>query len=152
MTISFARSAGRLLVALIAARRREAFDVRDLEVARSSLHRDFHRDEVVASVAGSDLDDIAGLPELVHVLLQYDFHVSPSSIAAHSDNERDDGQVPRALDGLRQLALMDRADSADPPRQDLAALGDEVGEQLSVLVVDVGDLLGAELADAFAPD
>src|SRR5688500_16485650 len=43
-----------------------------------------------------------------------------------------------------------RARAGNPPRQHLAALGDEAAQQLDVLVVDVVDLVRAELAD-FAP-
>src|SRR5436190_23905113 len=40
-----------------------------------------------------------------------------------------------------------RARAGNPPRQHLAALGDEAAQQLDVLVVDVVDLVRAELAD-----
>ena len=46
-----------------------------------------------------------------------------------------------------QLALVLGAGSEHPPRQDLAPLGHEGAEQLDVLVVDVVDLVRAELAD-----
>src|SRR6185295_8147184 len=35
----------------------------------------------------------------------------------------------------------------DPPRQDLRALGNELLQELDVLVIDVVDLVGAELTD-----
>ena len=38
------------------------------------------------------------------------------------------------------------------PRHDLAALGHELPEQPVIFVVDVGDLLGAELANFLAPE
>src|SRR6187549_3049304 len=56
-------------------------------------------------------------------------------------------QLPRAHDGDAQSALMLRARAGNPPRQHLAALGDEAAQQLDVLVVDVVDLVRAELAD-----
>src|SRR5919107_1561219 len=51
------------------------------------------------------------------------------------------------LDGLLQRPLVRRAGSGDPARQDLGTLGDELLEQLHVFVVDVVDLVGAELTD-----
>src|SRR5579862_3480833 len=38
------------------------------------------------------------------------------------------------------------------PRNDLAALSHELSEQAVIFVVDVGNFLGAELADFFAPE
>src|SRR5580765_1565884 len=62
----------------------------------------------------------------------------------HIRNERD---LPGALDRRLQLALVLGAGSGNAPRQDLAALGHERPDQLDVLVVDVVDLVRAELAD-----
>jgi hypothetical protein len=47
---------------------------------------------------------------------------------------------------------MDGANAADPSRENLAAFRDEMGKELPVLEVNVANLLGAELADALAPD
>src|SRR5215510_13871383 len=66
-------------------------------------------------------------------------------------HERKDCEVTRALDGLGELPLVDRADTRDASRQNLAPLGNEVPQQSSVLVIDIRDLLGAELADSLAP-
>src|SRR3954466_7870563 len=60
---------------------------------------------------------------------------------------RDERDLARALDRRLQLALVLGAGARDPPRQDLAALGHERPDQLHVLVVDVVDLVRAELAD-----
>src|SRR5438045_8005032 len=60
---------------------------------------------------------------------------------------RDERDLAGALDCRLQLALMFRAGPGNTPRQDLAALGDERPDQLDVLVVDVVDLVRAELAD-----
>src|SRR5437763_9678764 len=60
---------------------------------------------------------------------------------------RDQRDLPRALDRGLQLALVHRAGARDPARQDLAALGHERADELHVLVVDVVDLVRAELAD-----
>ena len=46
---------------------------------------------------------------------------------------------------------MQRTGAGDPARLDLPALGQERRQQADVLVVDVVDLLGAELTDAPAP-
>jgi hypothetical protein len=67
-------------------------------------------------------------------------------------DERQDRHVPGTLDGFRKLPLMDRTDAADSPRQDLAALGNEMRKELPILEVDVADLFSAKLADALAFD
>src|SRR5688572_17502912 len=56
-------------------------------------------------------------------------------------------QLARPHDRHPQPALMLRTGAGNPPRQHLATLGDEAGQQLDVLVVDVVDLVRAELAD-----
>src|SRR5215472_11152101 len=65
---------------------------------------------------------------------------------------RDERDLARALDRRLELALMHGAGARDPPRQDLPALGDERRDQLHVLVVDVVDLVRAELADLAAAE
>src|SRR5260221_13046660 len=67
----------------------------------------------------------------------------------HIRNQRD---LPGALDGRLQLALVHGAGAGDAPRQNLAALGHEGSQQLDVLVVDVVDLVRAELADLAAAE
>src|SRR4051812_30655621 len=62
----------------------------------------------------------------------------------HIRNERD---LAGALDRRLQLALVLGAGAGNAPRQDLAALRHERPDQLHVLVVDVVDLVRAELAD-----
>src|ERR1700686_3920360 len=47
---------------------------------------------------------------------------------------------------------MRRAHARQAPGHDLAALGDKLPEQPVIFVVDVGDLLGAELANFLAPE
>src|SRR5436309_3269625 len=61
--------------------------------------------------------------------------------------EGEKGYVARPLDGQGQLALVLCAGPEHPPGKHLAALGDEGGQELHVLVVDVVDLVRAELAD-----
>src|SRR5262245_40572418 len=67
----------------------------------------------------------------------------------HIRNQRD---LTGALDRGLQLALMHRAGARDAARQNLAALGDERPDELHVLVVDVVDLVRAELADLAAAE
>ena len=58
--------------------------------------------------------------------------------------------MPGAFDRFRELPLVRGTDSADAAGEDLSAFRNEVPKEFSVLKVDVGDLLRAELADAFA--
>src|SRR5215475_4869203 len=67
-----------------------------------------------------------------------------SSSVCDVRNQRD---LTRALERDLQLALMHRAGAGNPPRQDFPALRDERSQQLHVLVIDVVDLVRAELAD-----
>src|SRR5258706_13007372 len=66
----------------------------------------------------------------------------------HIGNQR---ELARALDRRLQFALVHGAGAGDAARQDLAALGHERSQQLDVLVVDIVDLVRAELADLPAP-
>src|SRR5262245_35708226 len=73
------------------------------------------------------------------------FSIARPLLARHGEgHERDHA---RPLDGQRHLALVLGAVAADAPRDDLAAVGDEVLEGLRVLVVDLDLLVGAEAAD-----
>src|SRR5438034_1714657 len=54
---------------------------------------------------------------------------------------------PRALDRVRELALLARAASRDPTWDDLPALRDEAPEPAHILVIDERDLVRTELAD-----
>src|SRR5581483_12016315 len=66
--------------------------------------------------------------------------------------ERQQRDVPRLLDRVRQAALMRRAHARDAPRYDLAPLRDEAVQQFRVFIIDVVDLLDAEPADFLAPE
>ena len=55
-------------------------------------------------------------------------------------------QVARPLDGPRELPLVLGADARLPPRLDLGLIGDIPDEHVHVLVVDVGDVVGAKAA------
>ena len=57
-----------------------------------------------------------------------------------------------AFDGLRKQALMRRADSTDPPGQNLSPFGDEMTQKLSVFKIDIGYFFRAEFAYPLAPN
>src|SRR4051812_11673603 len=65
---------------------------------------------------------------------------------------RDQRNLAGALERRLQLALMHRARARDAPRQDLPALRHERAQQLHVLVIDVVDLVCAELANLAAAE
>src|SRR5690606_25832639 len=64
--------------------------------------------------------------------------------------ERQQREEARALDRLGQLALVLRRRAGEPRRDDLAGLGDEVLQDVDVLVVDPLDLLDREAAELLA--
>src|SRR6266403_140183 len=70
----------------------------------------------------------------------------------HRHRERDERDVARLLDRLRQPALVRGAHARNAARRDLAALGNEGSEQPHVLVVDVVDPIDAEPAYFLAPE
>jgi hypothetical protein len=65
-------------------------------------------------------------------------------------NERQQGDVPRALDGCCQRALMLGAGAGLATGTDLAAIADVPLQQCYVLVVDVLNLFSTELANFLA--
>src|ERR1700704_2962427 len=67
-------------------------------------------------------------------------------LAAALVDVRQQGQLASALDRARDLHLMAPARARDPPRADLALLGDELAQRRDVLVVDLLDLVTAVLA------
>src|SRR5437773_8009362 len=71
------------------------------------------------------------------------------SLRRHVRQER---HGARLLDRMRELTLMPRAAAGDPPRDDLAPLGDEVPQPAHVLVVDQVNPVRAELADLAAAE
>src|SRR5262249_44872751 len=60
-------------------------------------------------------------------------------------------QFTRALDGAGDLVLVPAAGAGAAPRADLAAVGDELGEEVDVLVVDELNLVAAVLTGLPAP-
>src|SRR5258706_7628171 len=65
---------------------------------------------------------------------------------------RQQREETRALDRIRQLALVAGRSPGDARRDDLAGLVDEVLQDLDVLVVDPLDLLGGKAAELAAPE
>ena len=66
--------------------------------------------------------------------------------------KRQQGDVPSLLDGAGQAALVRGADTGEPPRHNLAALGHKALQQTNIAVRNRIDLLGAELADLLAAE
>src|SRR5690606_37917677 len=62
------------------------------------------------------------------------------------------GQETSALDGGRQLALIDRAGAGQASRDDLAVFGDEVAQGVDVLVVDLFNTGNGEAAETLATE
>jgi hypothetical protein len=66
--------------------------------------------------------------------------------------ERQQGNVARPLDGRCKAALVRSAHPGQPPWDDLASLRHKLAEQTYVLVINVVNLLHAELADLLATE
>jgi hypothetical protein len=66
--------------------------------------------------------------------------------------KRQQGDVPGLLDGASQTALVRGANAGEPPRDNLAALGNKALQQTDIAVGDRVDLLSAELADLLAAE
>src|SRR5436190_7429304 len=83
------------------------------------------------------------------------FSISDQQIAICNSSVcdvRNQRNLAGALERRLQLALVHRTRARDPARQDLPALRHEGAQQLDVLVVDVVDLVRAELADFAAAE
>src|SRR5678809_770428 len=65
---------------------------------------------------------------------------------------RDQGQEARALDGGRELALVLRLGARDAAGDDLAGLGEVLAQGVEILVIDLLDALGGELAELAAAE
>src|SRR5688572_3002771 len=70
--------------------------------------------------------------------------LSRASVQIRVGQQREEA---RALDRIRELALVARGGAGDARRDDLAGLVDEVLQHVDVLVVDPLDLLGGEAAE-----
>src|SRR6478752_10000569 len=65
---------------------------------------------------------------------------------------RQQGQETRALDGVGQLALVAGLGAGDAAGDDLAGLGQVLAQGVEILVVDLFDALGGELAELAAAE
>src|SRR5690554_5196421 len=65
---------------------------------------------------------------------------------------RDQREVAGALDRERQLALVARLGAGDAARHDLAVLGEVLAQGVEILVIDLLDTLGGELAELAAAE
>src|SRR5690606_8841674 len=65
---------------------------------------------------------------------------------------RDQREEARALDRERQLALVARLGAGDAARHDLAVLGEGLAQGVEILVIDLLDALGGELAELAAAE
>src|SRR5437773_1071406 len=122
-----------------------ALDV--LLVALGSPQGELPRQQVVAGVAISDLYSLAALAQIVDVLSQNNVHGCLLVGCV-----RDQRELARTHECRPELPLVHRTRARDAPRQNLGALGNERHQQLHVLVVDVVDLVRAELADLSTPE
>src|SRR3954464_13867176 len=61
------------------------------------------------------------------------------SCTARRAGVRQQGHLPRVLDGLGDLALLLHGDAGDPTGTDLAAVRDELPQDVDVLVIDLLD-------------
>src|SRR6185437_15018903 len=107
----------------------------------------FLRQEEVARIARAHLHDLTHLAEILDPLEED--HIQHVSLAL-AQSVGQEPEIARALDRLRQLALLLRRDRGDAARHDLAALGDEALHQFHVLVVDLRRVRAREGA-GFAP-
>src|SRR3989344_5176310 len=71
-------------------------------------------------------------------------------ISFSTDGVRQERDLARPLDRVRELPLVGGAVSADAARDDLSLFGQAPLQAREVLVIDVRVLLDAELADFFA--
>ena len=74
------------------------------------------------------------------------FRIAVDRRFANSQGEREQGDLPRALDRVREEALMPGAGAGRAARDDLAAVAHEAAQPLVHLVIDFGDVLDAEVA------
>src|SRR5205823_119217 len=118
-----------------------------LELRDLRRHRDLGepaREEEVPRVAACDVHDLAAQSDVVHVLGEDHLHPSPRDV-------RKQRHLSRALHRDRNLPLVAATRARDPPRADLALLRDVAPQLVVVLVVDLLDLLLAEVT-ALPPD
>src|ERR1043165_3355004 len=109
------------------------------------------RDEIVAREAVLHLDHVAQVSEVRYLLHEDDLHAH-FPLGLVEVGVRQQREEARALDRVRELALVARRGAGDARGDDLAGLVDEVLQDLDVLVVDPFDLLGGEAAELAAAE
>src|SRR5690606_30986536 len=102
------------------------------------------RHQEVAAVARAHGDLVAQAAEVRHFLKKNEFHGSALRVVVVG--VRDQRQVAGALHRGGQLALVLGLGAGDPARHDLAGLGQVLAQGVEILVVDLLDALGRELA------
>jgi hypothetical protein len=89
----------------------------------------------------------------VHGILNQQSEINNQQLVLRcSSGKGQQRNVPCLLDSRGQPVLMRRTHSRQTPGHNLAALRDKLPEQPVILVVDVGNFLGAELANFLAPE
>src|SRR6185312_16373217 len=96
------------------------------------------RPEVVPHIAARNRHDIPAQADLLHVFQEDDVHGLPGDVGEKC-------HLTRTLDRDRDLLLVAPARSRDAPGTDLALLGYVATQLVVVLVVDLFDLLLAEV-------
>ena len=104
--------------------------LRLLQRARRRRLGQLARDQVVAQVAGGDVDRLAALAERLDVLRAG----SPAPSALSDVGQQ--GDLARPLHRHRELALVAAGKSGDAPAAGLPLVGEEAPQQVEVLVVD----------------
>src|SRR6476661_3186622 len=123
-----------------------------LDVLRGGALRLAMRDEVVASEAVLHLHHVAEVAEVRHFFHEDHLHLIFLLGASVEIGVRQQREEARALDRVRELALVARRGAGDARGDDLAGLVDEVLQDLDVLVVDPLDFLGGEAAELAAAE
>src|SRR6185369_8448636 len=105
------------------------------------------RQKVVASVARSDSDNLATRAEIVYIFAQKYFRVC-HVVLPLIGCVRKQSDVACSLDSFRQHALVRCTIAGDSSRQDLAAFGQVVLQQLHVLEIDQVYFVDTEATNA----
>ena len=124
-----------------------------LEVALGRADSVTLGEQVVVSKAGSHVDDVALAALALELLEQNNLHVSSLATvaavaaAAHSgDGVGHQSHLASTLDSVRDVALMLGAGTRHATRLDLATISNIFTQHLSVFVIDILNVVFAELA------
>src|ERR1039457_70127 len=128
---------------------RLAFLLHDLLVGFRGRHGHALGQQEITGVPRCDLDYLPPDAQLLDIFSENDFHISSRLERGRERQQRD---VPRLLDRVREPPLMRRAHARNAARHNLAPLRYEGVQHLHVLVVDIVDLLDAEPANLLAPE